>query len=91
MPIAILFVLFIIIVLAAIIMIWFIASYNAFIKLKNKVEEAFATMDVYMKKRFDLIPNLVETVKGYAKHEASTLEKVVQARSQIQNAGSAEV
>ncbi|NLP48033.1 MAG: LemA family protein [Clostridiales bacterium] len=49
--------------------------------MRNKVEEAFATMDVYLKKRYDLIPNLVETVKGYAKHESETLEKVVQARN----------
>lgn len=54
---------------------------NNFIKLNNKVNEAFATMDVYLKKRWDLIPNLVETVKGYAKHEKDTLEEVVKLRS----------
>ena len=54
---------------------------NSFIKLNNKVNEAFATMDVYLKKRWDLIPNLVETVKGYAKHEKDTLEEVVKLRS----------
>ncbi|MBT7123446.1 MAG: LemA family protein, partial [Clostridia bacterium] len=53
----------------AVIIIWIIASYNGFVKLKNSIEEAFSTMDVYLKKRYDLIPNLVETVKGYAKHE----------------------
>ncbi|MEG0274960.1 MAG: LemA family protein, partial [Longicatena sp.] len=47
----------------------------------NKVEEAFSTMDVYLKKRYDLIPNLVETIKGYAKHESETLEKVISARN----------
>lgn len=48
--------------------IFVISSYNKLVKQKVNVEEAFATMDVYLKKRFDLIPNLVETVKGYAKH-----------------------
>ncbi len=53
-------------VIVAILVIFVISSYNGFIKLKNKCEEAFSTMDVYLKKRYDLIPNLVETVKGYA-------------------------
>ena len=65
----------------AIIIIWIIASYNGFVKLKNSIEEAYSTMDVYLKKRYDLIPNLVETVKGYAKHEKETLESVIQARN----------
>ena len=55
--------------------------YNKFIKLNNDINEAFATMDVYLKKRWDLIPNIVETVKGYAKHEADTLEEIVKLRS----------
>ena len=46
-----------------------IIQYNAFVKANNNVEEAFSTMDVYLKKRWDLVPNLVEVVKGYAKHE----------------------
>ena len=50
-------------------------------RLKNRVEEAWATIDVYLKKRFDLIPNLVETVKGFAKHESETLQNVVAARN----------
>lgn len=54
---------------------------NSFIKLNNKVNESFATMDVYLKKRWDLIPSLVETVKGYAKHEKDTLEEIVKFRS----------
>ncbi len=58
-----------------------IGTYNSLIKLKNSVEEAFSTMDVYLKKRRNLIPNLVETVKGYASHEKETLEKVIQARN----------
>jgi LemA protein len=60
--------------------------YNNFVRLRNRVEEAFSTMDVYMKKRFDLVPNLVETVKGYAAHESGTLDRVTSARSMIQSA-----
>ena len=69
---------------------WWVSTYNGFVKLKNKVEEAWATIDVYLKKRFDLIPNLVETVKGYAKHESETLEKVVAARNLAAGAKTAE-
>jgi len=65
---------------------WIMISYNGFIKMKNMVEEAFSTMDVYLKQRYDLIPNLVETVKGYAKHESDTFEKIVEARSSAMNA-----
>lgn len=60
---------------------YFIITYNGFINLRNSVEEAFSTMDVYLKKRYDLIPNIVETVKGYAKHEKETFESVVKARN----------
>ncbi|MGI6734543.1 MAG: LemA family protein [Anaerovoracaceae bacterium] len=70
--------------------LFIIGAYNGLVKLRNLVEEAFSTMDVYLKKRYDLIPNLVETVKGYAAHEASTLEKVVQARNMAATAGSME-
>ena len=69
------------IVFVVLIAFWAISVYNGLIGLKNKVEEAFSTMDVYLKKRYDLIPNLVETVKGYAKHEKETLEAVIQARN----------
>ena len=79
--------LIIILVIIAIIVIWFVTGYNGFVKGKNNVDEAFSTMDVYLKKRFDLIPNLVETVKGYAAHEKETLQAVVAARSQVQSAG----
>ena len=61
--------------------LWGIAAYNGFITLSNKIEEAFSTMDVYLKKRYDLIPNLVETVKGYASHEKTTFENVTNARN----------
>ncbi len=69
-----------------ILIIWIIASYNGFVKLKNSIEEAFSTMDVYLKKRYDLIPNLVETVKGYASHEKETLERVIAARNKAASA-----
>ncbi len=68
------------------IVIWYIKTRNAFVRLKNKVEEAWATIDVFLKKRYDLIPNLVATVKGYAKHESETLKAVVEARSLAMNA-----
>ena len=76
----------IIIVLALI----FVGMYNSFIKLKNSCDEAYSTMDVYLKKRFDLIPNLVETVKGYAAHEKETLQNVIAARNNLQNASTTE-
>ena len=67
--------------LAIIFVCWWIKTRNAFVCIKNKVEEAWATIDVFLKKRYDLIPNLVETVKGYAKHESETLQNVVSARN----------
>lgn len=76
--------------IAAVLVIWVIASYNGFIKAKNNVEESFSTMDVYLKKRYDLIPNLVETVKGYAKHESETLNKVISARNMAEGAATME-
>lgn len=65
---------------------WWISMGNALIRLKNKVEEAWATIDVFLKKRYDLIPNLVETVKGYSKHESETLQNVIAARSSAMSA-----
>ena len=70
-----------IIVAIIIVLVMFgILTYNSLVESRNMVKEAFATMDVYLKKRWDLIPNLVETVKGYSKHESETLEKVIEAR-----------
>ena len=80
----------VVLVLAIAILIWWINTRNDFVRLKNRVEEGMATIDVYLKKRFDLIPNLVETVKGYAKHESETLEKVVAARNLSMGAKTAE-
>ena len=73
--------LYIIIAIVVIILIALFVTYNNFVRLNNKVKEAFATMDVYLKKRWDLIPNIVETVKGYAKHEKSTLTEVIKMRN----------
>jgi len=73
--------LIIVIFFVVLLILWVIITYNGFIKLKNRCEEGFSTMDVFLKKRFDLIPNLVATVKGYAKHETETLEKVIAARN----------
>ena len=71
----------IIIIVVVICVVYGISTYNSFVSYGNKVDEAFSTMDVYLKKRYDLIPNLVEIVKGYAKHESETFEKVVNARN----------
>ena len=73
--------LYIIIAIVVILLLLAFSTYNSFVKLNNKVEEAFSTMDVYLKKRWDLIPNIVETVKGYAKHEKETLEEIVNLRN----------
>ena len=70
----------IIIAIIAVLCVILLTGYNGLIRMRNQCDEAFSTMDVYMKKRFDLIPNLVATVKAYAAHEASTLEKIVNLR-----------
>ena len=69
---------------------WFISVYNTLVKLRNRVQNSWAQIDVQLKRRFDLVPNLVETVKGYAAHEKDVLEKVTQARSMVQSAQSLE-
>lgn len=76
----------VVVILLIICISWWISARNNFVKLQNMCEEAFATIDVYLKKRYDLIPNLVETVKGYAKHESETLTKVIEARNTASNA-----
>ncbi|HBB56962.1 TPA: hypothetical protein DEW47_03795 [Patescibacteria group bacterium] len=72
---------YIIIGVAAIAAAWFIAIYNGFVRLLNRTKEAWADIDVQLKRRYDLIPNLVETVKGYATHEREAFEKVTEARA----------
>ena len=75
-----------IIVLLVLIAIWIIVIYNKLVKLKTLMEEAWSIVDVFLNKRYDLIPNLVETVKGYATHENETLESVILARNQAMGA-----
>lgn len=67
--------------------IWVLLSYNSLVNLRNQVALAFSTIDVQLKKRFDLVPNLVETVKGYAAHEREALENVTLARNQAATPG----
>lgn len=67
--------------LAAILFFWIAGSYNALVTLRNRFKNAFAQIDVQLKRRYDLIPNLVETAKGYMKHERETLEAVIKARN----------
>lgn len=76
---------YIILIVVIIIGVYVFTTYNSFVSLDNKVKEAFSTMDVYLKKRWDLIPNIVETVKGYAKHEEETLKEVVALRNSAYN------
>ncbi len=80
----------IILVIIAIIVMYIIATYNSLVGLKNKVGDQWSQIDVELKRRFDLIPNLVNTVKGYAKHESETLENVVKARNEYLSAGTKE-
>ena len=72
---------YIIIAIIILLIVYIFVLYNSFISLDNKVKEAFSTMDVYLKKRWDLIPNLVETVKGYASHEQETFSEVTKIRN----------
>lgn len=66
--------------------LYVISTYNGLIRMKNKIEEALATIEAYLKKRYDLIPNLVEIVKGYAKHEKQTFTEVIEARNKVMTA-----
>jgi LemA protein len=79
-------ILWVIIGVIAIIAIWVIAVFNGLVVLKNRAKEAWADIDVQLKRRYDLIPNLVETVKGYATHERELFEKVTQARASAMSA-----
>ncbi|HHI69197.1 MAG TPA: LemA family protein [Planctomycetes bacterium] len=81
-------VLLVVLAFVLILVIWFVAIYNGLVRLKNQVKNAWSQIDVQLKRRHDLIPNLVETVKGYASHEKETLERVVQARSRAMGAQS---
>ncbi len=70
----------------AFVILWAIASYNGFVRLKNRFQEAWSDIETQMKRRYNLIPNLMETVKGYAKHEKETFDAVVKARTAAMSA-----
>ncbi len=74
------------VVLVLALIIWAISCYNKFVSLRTHCDDAYSGIDVFLKKRYDLIPNLVETVKGYAKHESETLQRVIEARAGIAKA-----
>lgn len=76
----------IILAVIGVVIVLIIATYNSLIRLKNRVQEAWSDIDVQLKRRYDLIPNLLNTVKGYAKHERETFESVTNARSQAMQA-----
>jgi LemA protein len=75
-----------VLVLIGLVVVWVIFLFNGLIRLKNRVEEAWSDIDVQLKRRYDLIPNLIETVKGYAKHEREVLESVTEARTRAMGA-----
>jgi LemA protein len=76
-----------ILVVAAVLVLWVISIYNRLVTLRNRFKNAFAQIDVQLKRRYDLIPNLVEVAKGYLRHERETLENVIAARNQAYAAG----
>lgn len=78
------------IAVVAVVILWVIVSYNGLVRRRNMVKNAWSQIDVQLKRRFDLIPNLVETVKGYAKHEQETLERVIRARNAAMGANTVE-
>jgi LemA protein len=78
--------LIVILVVLALIVLFFVLAFNGLVRLRNRVDNAWAQIDVQLKRRYDLIPNLVETVKGYAAHERNTLEAVIQARNMAMSA-----
>lgn len=82
--------LYVVLAIVAIVVLFIIGSFNGFISKVNRTKEAWADIDVQLKRRYDLIPNLVETVKGYATHESGVFEKVTEARSQAMQAGTAD-
>jgi len=80
--------LWIILGIVAVLIIWIISIYNGMVKMRNKVDKEWRNIDVQLERRYSLIPNLIETVKGYAKHEQGTFEKITEFRSQAMNARS---
>ncbi|MBE6158645.1 MAG: LemA family protein [Firmicutes bacterium] len=82
--------LIVVLVIVVLLVLWVISTYNSLVSLRNKVKDQWAQIDTVLKRRFDLIPNLVETVKGYAKHESETLEAVIAARNTYVSASAPE-
>lgn len=80
---------FVLLGILVVIALWAVWSYNSFVVMRTRIKEAWADIDVQLKRRYDLIPNLVNTVKGYATHEQDTLEKVINARNTAMGAQSA--
>lgn len=78
--------LIVVLVIVVLLVLWVIATYNSLVTFRNRVKDAWSQIDVQLKRRFDLIPNLVETVKGYTKHESETLENVIKARNTYMSA-----
>jgi LemA protein len=78
--------LWIVLGVAVLVVLWLVAAYNGLVRDRNRVDNAWSQVDVQLKRRYDLIPNVVETVKGYATHEQQTFERVTQARSAAQTA-----
>ena len=76
----------VVLALAAAVVLWAVVTYNGLVRMRNMVEEAWSGIDVQLKRRTDLVPNLVSTVKGYAAHEKGTLEEVIRLRNLAQNA-----
>ncbi len=83
-----LIVIIVLIIVVVVLGFWLMSMYNGLIRGRNRVKEAYSGIDVQLKRRIDLVPNIVETVKGYAAHEKSTFEAVTRARSMLQQAGS---
>lgn len=82
--------LYIVLAVVAVVILWVIWAFNRFVQLTNRTEEAWSDIDVQLKRRYDLIPNIVNTVKGYATHEAGTLQKVTEARTAAMGAQTVE-
>lgn len=80
-------VLLILLIIAVLIGFYLMGTYNKLVRMRNGAEEAFKSINVYLKQRYDLIPNLVNTIKGYTQYESGTLEKIVELRSRAMNAG----
>ena len=80
-------VIIVLLLIVALLAFFLMGTYNKLVRMRNGAEEAFKSINVYLKQRYDLIPNLVNTIKGYTQYESSTLEKIVELRSKAMNAG----